>query len=91
MGYLRKTIWRNNNQLFHDATQKLIVLLKSKVSQNTANLLSNYKCGDMFRLTESSWDSNPRSQQASGRAARLLRSYGLGFLNKAVCASALNG
>ena len=28
--------------------------LMSKVSQNTTNLLSNYKCDDMFRLTESS-------------------------------------
>jgi len=27
-------------------------ILKSKVSQNTTNLLSNYKYDDMFRLTE---------------------------------------
>jgi len=27
---------------------------KSKFSQNKTNLLSNYKCGDMFRVIESS-------------------------------------
>jgi len=29
-------------------------ILNSKVSQNTTNSFSNYKCDDMFRLTESS-------------------------------------
>jgi len=37
-----------------DVSERSISTLDSKVSQNTINLLYNYKYDDMFRLTESS-------------------------------------